>query len=124
MNKSDLRSTARDIVMNREANYWNVREDEDQKEDNWLTKRQNKMLSDSDNYEKNVKREYAILINNNKEYKKINLRNLPDSSGSKKWFNHIGVRGEYVPVEEITEELEEKEEEWWITYSEFLHDNK
>ena len=110
--------------MDREANFWNVREDEDQKEDNWLTKRQNKMLSDSDNYEKNVKREYGKLIQNYKHPVKIDLKNLPDNSGSKKWFNRIGIRGEYVPLEEITEELEEKEEEWGINYSEFLHDNK
>lgn len=123
MNKTDIRNTAIDIVVQRQQSYWSWRREEEDEHDWVMTKGQRKMLEDSQNWERDIKREYWILINK-KQSKKIDLNNLIDKSNDKKWFCHLWERGRFVLKEEITQEMIEREEEWWIEYSEFLHDNK
>lgn len=122
MNKSDLWQSAIDIVVEKENNYWTWRLEEADERDNWMTKRQRKMLKDSDNHQFNVKKEYAILIAKQEKNKKAKTKRV--EAPKKKWFNHIGVKWRYVLLEEITEDMKEKEDQWGIEYADYLHDLK
>ena len=66
------------------------------------------------------KREYAIMMQKRRDFEK----EIEARRNMKPKDRYLSSLQKKVLISDITEEMEEKEEEWGINQSEILHDNK